>query len=107
MFQIPHLPQALDVGFNLFFDNALNIYSFVAKNKLHPTPYCQNWAKVLHYTEGVLLSSSNLIIIRFQNPTSAIRVPLYATLDRPYFIEWYFMNTNQVYYCRNIFGQFD
>ncbi|MDZ7876950.1 MAG: hypothetical protein U5L45_04735 [Saprospiraceae bacterium] len=63
----------------MFFDNSLNIYSFVPKNKLHPTPYCQNWAKVPHCTEGVLLSSSNLIIIRFQNPTSAIRVPLYAS----------------------------
>ncbi|MDZ7876945.1 MAG: hypothetical protein U5L45_04710 [Saprospiraceae bacterium] len=65
----------------MFFDNALNIYSFISKNKLHPTPYCQNWAKVPHCTEGVPLSSSNLIIIRFQNPTSAIRVPLVATAE--------------------------
>ncbi|MDZ7878573.1 MAG: hypothetical protein U5L45_12915 [Saprospiraceae bacterium] len=80
MVEIATFAKPQNVGFNLFFDNSLNIYSFVPKNKLHPTPYCQNWAKVLYYTEGVLLSSSNLIIIRFQNPTSAIRVPLCVSL---------------------------
>ena len=54
------------VGGNLFFDYSLNFCNFVKNKNSLQQSIAKIGAKMLNFTEGVLLNNRNLFIIHFQ-----------------------------------------